>query len=449
MYYISTRGAGKIRVTPSRAVVDGLAPDGGLYVPEQFPALPLDEFVGLPCEKISLNVLKRYFTDFTAGELEGYIRAAYADSLPVKLSENGGYLELFHGNTGSFKDMALQLFPHLMTAALRKNNCAKTALILTATSGDTGSAVLSGVADVPGIRAVVFFPHGGVSSIQQLQMTAQEGGNLHVFALRGSFDDAQQAVKQVFADERFKARFPDCLFTSANSINIARLLPQIAHFLYGYSELVSSGRINAGDKINFAVPTGNFGNILSAYYAKKMGLPVNKLICANNINRVLDVFFKSGAGEYNPAGHKLELTVSPAIDILAPSNFERYLYEKLPMGSRRRMMDAVKADFASGYATDEETMETIKSVYASGYLIDPHTAVAKFVYEKYRRQTGDETPTLITATASPYKFPETTRQALGSVLTDPPPKIAALYGKPVLHDAVTDNVRQAIEAVLK
>ena len=443
MYYLSTRDKNKSAIPSSQAIANGLSADGGLYVPTDFPRLPFDDYIGLSYEEIALNVLGRYFSDFSREELKEYIHKAYSEgnNLPVKL--NGDYLELFHGNTASFKDMALQLFPYLLSAALRKNNIDKTAVIITATSGDTGPAVLSGMANIPNIRAIVFYPHNGVTSVQRLQMTTQEGDNLFSFGINGNFDDAQAGVKEIFADEAFKAQFADeYIFTSANSINIGRLLPQIVHFFYAYTELVRGGRIGVGEKINFAVPTGNFGNILSAYYAKKMGLPINKLVCATNTNRVLDEFFKTGKFDSN---RKFELTISPAIDILVPSNFERYMYENIAP------LDIV-ADFASDCASDQETIETMQAVYKSqNYIIDPHTAVAKCVYDKYQQRTGDKTLTIIASTASPYKFTETVVRAIGDdILTAPPSKIAALKDKPILHDKVIDikNMRKAISEIL-
>ena len=432
MDYISTRDVNKNKITASTAIVNGLAPDGGLYVPCAFPAL--QNFIGMPYEQIALNVLKLYLTDFSQDELKEYIHSAYNKNLPVVV--NGNYLELFHGRTAAFKDVALQLFPYLLTASLRKNNVTKTAVILVATSGDTGSAVLAGLANVPDTRAIVFYPDGGVSSIQKLQMTTQEGENVNVFGIKGNFDDAQRAVKEIFADKQFQAEFADkYLFTSANSINPGRLLPQIVYYFYSYSETIRAGKLREGDAINYAVPTGNFGNILAGYYARKMGLPINKLICATNINRVLDEFFKTGVYDAN---REFKTTISPSMDILVPSNFERFTYE-----------NTSPTMFDSDFATDAETIETIKAIYNSKqYIMDPHTAVAQTVYEKYKKRTHDETYTMILSTASPYKFPETVEDALGNVLNNPPENIKLLSSKPILHGEVTDDMRKAIRGVL-
>ena len=432
MRYISTRDASKKEITASEAIVRGLAPDGGLYVPCEFPKL--EGFIGLDYNELALKVLSLYLTDFSEGELAEYIGAAYDGQLPVKL--NGAYLELFHGQTSAFKDVALQLFPYLLTASLRKNGVDKTAVILVATSGDTGSAVLSGLKNTAGIRVIVFYPSKGVSDAQRLQMVTQTGGNLNVFGINGNFDDAQRAVKEVFADEGFKAQFADkYVFSSANSINLGRLVPQIVYYFYSYSELVGSGRIREGEAINYVVPTGNFGNILAGYYAYKMGLPVNKLICATNSNKVLDDYFKTGVYDSN---REFYVTVSPAMDILVSSNLERLIYENAP-----------KDIFDSDYATEPETIETIKRVYASdNYILDPHTAVAKRVYEKYKSRSGDETPALILATASPYKFAETVEGAIGKVLTDPPEGLRDLDKKPVLHGETVSDIKETVRKAL-
>ena len=433
MQYISTRDVYKKKVAASEAIVNGPAPDGGLYVPCDFPEFT--GFAGKPYEDISFDLLKLFLTDFSDRQLREYVNLAYGDNLPVKL--NGDYLELFHGRTLAFKDVALQIFPYLLTAALRKNNVLKTAVVLTATSGDTGSAVLAGMANVPGTRAIVFYPDGGVSEIQKLQMTTQEGDNVSVFAIKGNFDDAQRAVKEVLADRQFQSEYADkYLFTSANSINIGRLLPQVAYYFYCYSELVKDGRLREGDAVNFAVPTGNFGNILAGYYARKMGLPINKLICAANSNKVLDDFFKTGVYDSN---RKFYTTISPSMDILVSSNLERLTFENASLDM-----------FDSDYATDEETLQTIRDVYASRrYILDPHTAVGQCVCNKYIKRTGDKTISIVLATASPYKFPESIESALGNgILGDPPQGIGVLKEKPVLHGSVTDDIRKAIGGVL-
>ena len=453
MHYISTRDTNKNKLTPSEAIIQGLAPDGGLYVPYHFHKL--QGFIGKPYEEIALSVLKPYL-DFSDREPEEYIHMAYQNRLPVKL--NGCYLELFHGRTLSFKDVGLQLYPYLLTAALRKNNITKTAVVLTATSGDTGSAALAGIANVPNTKAIVLYPHNGVSPTQKLQMTTQEGDNVHVFGIHGNFDDAQKAVKAVFTCEHFAKLSDRYVFTPANSMNLGRLLPQIVYYFYSYSEWVQSGKINEGDSVNFVVPTGNFGNILAGHYASKMGLPINKLICATNSNNVLCDFIKTGVYNKN---RKFYTTISPSMDILVSSNLERYLYD---VGGCDSVNDAYNSlekngEFAFGktlpllecdFATDAETLQTIRDIYdTSKYILDPHTAVGQAVYNKYKLRTGDATPTLIISTASPYKFPETIESQLGNVLNNPPECIKALQSKPILHNQIISDIKTAIGDVLK
>jgi len=433
MQYFSTRDPQKKKLSASEAIVKGLAPDGGLYVPTEFPKL--ENFIGKQYNELALEVLKRYLTDFSGEELATCIESAYKTYQPVKL--NGHYLELFHGATLAFKDVALQLFPYLLTNALTKNKIDKTAVILAATSGDTGSAVLAGIANVEKTKAIVFYPENGVSSIQRLQMTTKEGDNVHVFGIKGNFDDAQTGVKEIFSDDVFKNQFSDnYFFTSANSINLGRLLPQVVYYFYTYSQLVLQKQIVEGEKINFVVPTGNFGNILAGYYAKQMGLPIHKLICATNKNDVLDEFFKTGI--YNN-DREFYLTLSPSMDILISSNLERITYEAHDLSL-----------FDSGSATDEETLATIKAVYETDhYLLDPHTAVAKHVYEQYKAKTGDDTFTIIVSTAAPHKFPEAVTRAIGDhPLNDVPSQIADLKNKPVLHPEVIDDLKTAITEVL-
>jgi len=434
MEYFSTRDPQKKKIHASLAIVNGIAPDGGLYVPSEFPQIK--NFEKTTYNELALQILKSYLTDFTEEELAEYIKKAYLTHNPVKL--NGDYLELFHGKTLAFKDVALQLFPYLLTAALKKNNINKTAVILAATSGDTGSAVLSGIKNVEKTKAIVFYPEGGVSSVQRLQMTTQVGGNVHVYAIKGNFDDAQTGVKEIFSDSEFQAQFSEkYFFTSANSINLGRLLPQIIYYFYTYKTLLERNEITAGEKINFVVPTGNFGNILAGYYAYKMGLPIGKLICATNKNDVLDEYFKTGV--YN-LDRKFHLTMSPSMDILISSNLERLNYQNF---------DEDKPLFSSESATDEETLAMIKSVYdEKNYLLDPHTAVAKCVYEKYKNQSQDERKTIIISTASPYKFPEAVEAAVGEVLNEKPEQIANLENLPVRHTSVVTNLKDAILEVL-
>lgn len=450
MDYISTRDTSECKTTASKAIVQGLAPDGGLYVPCDFPVF--QDFIGLTYESMALEILKLYLTDFTENELAGYIQKAYYQRLPV--SVNSCYLELFHGRTSAFKDVALQLFPYLLTASLAKNGMTQTAVILTATSGDTGSAVLAGMANVPNTHAIVFYPASGVSRLQRLQMTTREGDNINVFGIKGNFDDAQTSVKEVFGDKEFQSEFSsDYLFTSANSINLGRLLPQIVYYFYCYSELVSRDEIKAGEPVNFVVPTGNFGNILAGYYAKKMGLPINKLICATNSNCVLYDFLKTGIYDKR---RELTLTLSPSMDILISSNLERFIYD---IGGCDMVNNAYKSlkdnglfsielpsnEFDTDIASDSETVDTIRNVYKScGYILDPHTAVGQYVYDKYRKRTGDETHTVILATASPYKFPETIERAIGKVPGNPPEHLKMLEDKPVLHPYVVEDVKAAV-----
>ena len=452
MYHISTRDTGKNKITASEAIVQGLAPDGGLYVPCHLHKL--QNFIGKPYAEIAHMVLKPYL-DFSDKELEQYIHLAYHNQLPVKL--NGCYLELFHGRTLSFKDVGLQLYPHLLTAALRKNNITKTAVVITATSGDTGSAALAGIANVPNTKAIVLYPHNGVSSMQKLQMTTQEGDNVHVFGINGNFDDAQKAVKSVFTWEHIK-QSDKYVFTPANSMNLGRLLPQIVYYFHGYSEWVQRGKVREGELINFVVPTGNFGNILAGYYASKMGLPINKLVCATNSNNVLCDFIKTGTYNKN---RKFHATISPSMDILVSSNLERYLYDVGGCDAVNNAYNSLEKNgeftintalplLESDFATDAETLQTIQDVYdASQYILDPHTAVGQAVYNKYKRRTSDETPTLILSTASPYKFPETIETQLGDVLNSPPESIKALLSKPVLHNQVISDVKTAIGDVLR
>jgi len=460
MKYLSTRDFEQKRISAAKAIVAGLAADGGLYVPCDFPRL--QEFIGLPYNEMALQILRLFLTDYTEDELKNYVSLAYDGNLPVNINKD--YLELFHGRTAAFKDVALQLFPHLLTAALRKCGEKRTAVILTATSGDTGSAVLAGISDVHGTRAIVFYPAGGVSDIQRLQMVTQTGDNLNVFGIKGNFDDAQTAVKEIFADADFQKEFLDAnIFTSANSINLGRLLPQIVYYFYCYSELVGAGRIKQGEPINFVVPTGNFGNILAGYYARKMGLPVKKLICASNQNNVLYDFITKGIYDRR---RDFGLTLSPSMDILISSNLERFIYDLggcdlvvkcygdlrmqgvFSVGSS--VLKMLNEMFDADFATDLETVETIKRVYeTSGYVLDPHTAVARCVYEKYKQRTGDETISIILATANPHKFPETMERAIGKALNNPPASLKDLNKKTVLHGEIIGDVRQSIAEVLR
>ena len=429
LIYQSTRDA-KNTVTASQAILQGLATDGGLFTPTSYPQVELDfnQLKDASYQEVAKLVLSAFLDDFTAEELDHCIDNAYDSKFDtpviaplVKL--NGQYnLELFHGSTIAFKDMALSILPYLMTTAAKKHGLENKIVILTATSGDTGKAAMAGFADVPGTEIIVFYPKDGVSKVQELQMTTQAGDNTHVVAIDGNFDDAQTNVKHMFNDEELRARLLDhkLQFSSANSMNIGRLVPQIVYYVWAYAQLVKSGEIQNGDKLNFTVPTGNFGNILAAYYAKQIGLPVGKLICASNENNVLTDFFKTRVYD-KKRGFKV--TSSPSMDILVSSNLERLIFHLSGNSAEKTaaLMDAlahqgqyeltdfdadILATFAADYATEAETSAEIKRVYeADSYIEDPHTAVASAVYQKYLAVTSDATKTVIASTASPYKFP--------------------------------------------
>ena len=429
LVYQSTRDANNT-VTASQAILQGLATDGGLFTPISYPQLELDfaKLKDASYQEVAKLILSAFLDDFTDQELDNCINNAYDSKFDtpeiaplVKL--NGQYnLELFHGSTIAFKDMALSILPHLMTTAAKKHGLENKIVILTATSGDTGKAAMAGFADVPGTEIIVFYPKDGVSKVQELQMTTQTGDNTHVVAIEGNFDDAQTNVKRMFNDAALRERLAvhKLQFSSANSMNIGRLVPQIVYYVYAYAQLVKTGQIVAGDKINFTVPTGNFGNILAAYYAKQIGLPVGKLICASNENNVLTDFFKTHVYDKK---RSFKVTSSPSMDILVSSNLERLIFHLLG-NSAEKTADLMKSLnqygqyeltdfdpailelFAAEYATEAETAAEIKRVYeASNYIEDPHTAVASAVYQKYRTATGDKTTTVVASTASPYKFP--------------------------------------------
>ena len=434
--YSSTRGD-KEKYTASMAILKGLAPDGGLFVPSEIPALDksLSELSEMDYRGLAYEVMKLFLTDYTEDELKKCISSAYDSKFdteeiaPLAEAEGSYYLELFHGATIAFKDMALSLLPHLMTTAAKKNGLDKEIVILTATSGDTGKAALAGFADVPGTRIVVFYPKSGVSPIQEKQMVTQRGANTKVVGIHGNFDDAQTGVKNIFSDKEFAAELDEkgFVFSSANSINIGRLVPQICYYIYAYTRLMKEERIKDGDKINICVPTGNFGNILAAFYAKNMGLPVGKLICASNTNKVLFDFFESGTYDRNRQFH---VTSSPSMDILISSNLERLIYfiagcdadrcaelmGELSGNGKYTINDSEKAglkDFYGGYADEEQTAYQIAKIYkSSGYVIDTHTAVASYVCDEYKKATGDNTPVVIASTASPYKFTRSVMNAI-------------------------------------
>ncbi|MBO5551510.1 MAG: threonine synthase [Lachnospiraceae bacterium] len=429
MLYNSTRDK-SVKLTASEAILKGLSDDGGLFVPESLPSLKktMKELSGLKYNDIAYEIMSLFLDDFTEAELRECIDNAYGDNFddpeiaPMSYADGSYYLELFHGPTIAFKDLALQILPHLMTASAKKNGVSKDIVILTATSGDTGKAAMAGFADVPHTRIMVFFPHGGVSDVQRLQMVTQKGANVSVVSVDGNFDDCQTGVKQIFNDASFRAGIEaeGCQFSSANSINIGRLVPQIVYYVYAYCNLLKNEKISDGDKINICVPTGNFGNILAAYLAKKIGLPVDRLICASNINNVLTDFFTTGTYDINRAFH---LTMSPSMDILISSNLERLIYfisgcddkatasfmSDLSSKGSYTITDSMKAelgDFIAGCASEEETAAEIKRIYEdTGYVIDTHTAVASSVANRLRSGGSlTDAPVIIASTASPYKF---------------------------------------------
>ena len=434
--YKSTRGNGET-VTASQAILKGLSDDGGLFVPTSIPALdvPMEKLAAMSYQEVAYEVMSRFLTDFTEDELKNCIANAYdakfdtEEIAPLTKADGVYYLELFHGATIAFKDMALSILPHLMTTAAKKNGVKNEIVILTATSGDTGKAAMAGFADVPGTRIIVFYPKNGVSPIQEKQMVTQKGKNTHVVAIHGNFDDAQTGVKKMFNDKELGKELADkgFQFSSANSINIGRLVPQVVYYVYAYANLVKNGEIADGEKINVTVPTGNFGNILAAFYAKQMGLPIAKLICASNENKVLFDFFRTGIYDRN---RDFILTTSPSMDILISSNLERLIYQTAGRDAEKNnefmkelntngvytitddMKEQMK-DFYGNFATEEETAQTIKEVYnKADYIIDTHTAVAASVYKKYEKETGDTTKTVIASTASPYKFTRSVMNAI-------------------------------------
>ena len=427
---------------------------------------------------VAYEVMRLLLTDYTDEELKACIESAYDSKfdtdeiVPLKKSGDAWYLELFHGPTIAFKDMALSILPYLMTTAAAKNGSGKEIVILTATSGDTGKAALAGFAGVKGTKIMVFYPKNGVSSIQERQMVTTVGANTRVIGINGNFDDAQTSVKNLFTDQALVSEMAEhgMQFSSANSINIGRLTPQIVYYVFAYTRLLADGAIKAGDPVNFVVPTGNFGNILAAYYAKRMGLPIGKLICASNSNKVLFDFFETGEYDRN---REFILTSSPSMDILISSNLERLIYhisgdsadrcaafmKELKETGKYTITEEMRAqlsDFVSGYADEEQTAAEIREVFENdGYVIDPHTAVASSVYRRYRRETGDSTPSVIDSTASPFKFEGSVMKALGQdtslpdleladklseVAKVPVPKaVSDLRDAPVLHDIVCDR----------
>ena len=489
--YKSTRGTGEC-VKASEAILKGLSKDGGLFVPTAIPKLDIsmDRLAEMSYQEIAYEVMSRFLTDFTEEELKACIAKAYDSKFDTQeiapLVKAGGayYLELFHGATIAFKDMALSILPHLLTTSAKKNHVKNEIVILTATSGDTGKAAMAGFADVPGTRIIVFYPKNGVSPIQEKQMVTQKGNNTYVVGITGNFDDAQTAVKKMFNDKAMEEELDKAgfQFSSANSINIGRLVPQVVYYVYAYVNLFKNGEIKDGEKINVTVPTGNFGNILAAYYAKNMGLPIDKLICASNENKVLFDFFSTGSYDRN---RDFILTSSPSMDILISSNLERLIYrivgenadknremmEQLSKGGIYQITEEMRsqlADFYGNFATEKETADAIKALYQNtGYVIDTHTAVAACVYEKYVKDTKDSTKTVIASTASPFKFTRSVMDAIDSKydsmgdfeLVDELSKIAnvkvpnaieEIRTAPVLHDTVVDvpDMPAAVKNVL-
>lgn len=428
LLYNSTRN-GEKKATASEAILKGLADDGGLFVPEYIPKLnvTMDELKSMSYQETAFEVMKQFLTDFTEEELKHCINSAYDSKFdteviaPLVKVGDTYHLELFHGATIAFKDMALSILPHLLTTAAKKNRVTKEIVILTATSGDTGKAALAGFADVPGTKIIVFYPKGGVSRIQELQMVTQKGDNTSVVAIHGNFDNAQSGVKAIFEDKELEKELAEARyqFSSANSINIGRLVPQVVYYVYAYAKLLENEEIAPGEEINVTVPTGNFGNILAAYYAKQMGVPIAKLICASNENKVLFDFFRTGVYDKN---REFILTSSPSMDILISSNLERLIYTIAGQDAQKNAelmaelrekgvyeitpeMKEKLADFEGGFAIEAECAETIRKTYErTGYVMDTHTAVAASVCAKYRRDSGDGRKCLVASTASPYKF---------------------------------------------
>lgn len=489
--YRSTRN-NEVKVKASEAILKGLADDGGLFVPQTIPVLTksIQELSKMSYQEVAYEVMKLFLTDFTEAELKDCIEKAYDSKFdtdviaPLVEADGAYYLELFHGATIAFKDMALSILPHLLTTSAKKNNVKNDIVILTATSGDTGKAALAGFADVPGTKIIVFYPKDGVSPIQEKQMVTQKGENTHVVAIHGNFDDAQTGVKDIFGDKELEKEMLEkgFQFSSANSINIGRLVPQIVYYVYAYAVLLKEEKIAENEKINVVVPTGNFGNILAAFYAKNMGIPIHKMICASNENRVLFDFFATGTYDRN---REFVLTSSPSMDILISSNLERLIYRIADQDSKQnaefmsqlgktgsyKITDTMKAslqDFYGNYASESETYDFIAQLFGkNGYVIDTHTAVAAAVYEKYKKDTKDTTKSVIVSTASPYKFARSVMKAIDSKydelsdfeLIDEMEKISnvavpnaihEIRKAPVLHTTLCDktNMKQAVKSYL-
>ena len=484
MQYISTRDREQ-QFSASQAIAKGLAEDGGLLTPVYLPKLPrraLEELKNMSYQQRAVYVMKLFLDEFSVKELTDFANAAYGPEkfdtpavAPVRALDGNTYcLELWHGPTCAFKDMALQMLPHLLTASLTKTEEFRTVCILVATSGDTGKGALEGFRDVDHTKILVFYPKDGVSTIQELQMVTQEGANVGVCSVVGNFDDAQTGVKRLFSDEKLREQLArrGYFLSSANSINWGRVLPQIVYYISAYCDLLRDGRLELGDPVNVCVPTGNFGNILAAYYARDMGVPIQKLICASNSNNVLTDFLSTGTYDRNRTFFN---TISPSMDILISSNLERLIYrltgenaekcaelmKSLSEGGEYTITEEMKAqlgDFYGNFCSEEETANTISEIYKdSNYVIDTHTAVAAGVYKKYVSETDDHLPTVIASTASPYKFTRSVMDALGEDHKDlddfglvdalsalskvPVPRaVEEIRTAPVLHDKVVDAV---------
>ena len=481
LVYHSTRNSEET-ATASEAILKGLTSDGGLFVPDSIPKLnvSLEDLTKMSYQEIAYAVMKEFLTDFTEEELKTCINNAYdskfdTEEIAVTKKVDGAYyLELFHGATIAFKDMALSILPHLLVTSARKNNVKNEIVILTATSGDTGKAALAGFADVPGTKIIVFYPKSGVSPIQEKQMVTQKGNNTYVIGIKGNFDDAQTGVKKMFSNKELAKVMNDngFQFSSANSINIGRLVPQVVYYVKAYADLLKQGALKAGEPMNVVVPTGNFGNILASYYAKQMGIPIGKFVCASNKNKVLFDFFETGRYDRN---REFYVTTSPSMDILISSNLERMIYRiagndakqcaefmaALTKDGEYVITDAMKAElseFFGAFGSEEETAVKIKEVYdKEGYVMDTHTAVAAVAYDKYKAATGDDkTPTVIASTASPYKFTRSVMDAIDPAYdaeddfelvdelnkvskTAVPKAIEEIRTAPVLHDTVCET----------
>ena len=481
LVYHSTRNSEET-ATASEAILKGLTSDGGLFVPDSIPKLnvSLEDLTQMSYQEIAYAVMKEFLTDFTEEELKTCINNAYdskfdTEEIAVTKKVDGAYyLELFHGATIAFKDMALSILPHLLVTSARKNNVKNEIVILTATSGDTGKAALAGFADVPGTKIIVFYPKSGVSPIQEKQMVTQKGDNTYVIGIKGNFDDAQTGVKKMFSNKELAKVMNDngFQFSSANSINIGRLVPQVVYYVKAYADLLKQGALKAGEPMNVVVPTGNFGNILASYYAKQMGIPIGKFVCASNKNKVLFDFFETGKYDRN---REFYVTTSPSMDILISSNLERMIYRiagndakqcakfmaALTKDGEYVITDAMKAElseFFGAFGSEEETAVKIKEVYdKEGYVMDTHTAVAAVAYDRYKAATGDDkTPTVIASTASPYKFTRSVMDAIDPAYdaeddfelvdelnkvskTAIPKAIEEIRTAPVLHDTVCET----------